>query len=215
MSQNNLPPYVFIGLGNPGQQYQMTRHNIGYMVIHALAAKLNWSFKTDIRFRANVAKGIIKDRSVHLVLPLTYMNLSGDSVKRYLEYYKLPLSALLVVVDDIALPFGQPRLNLKGGTGGHNGLKSVGSCLGTNEYMRLRMGIGHPNESVNVTGEKKVLADYVLENFNINEQKNLPEFVDKGVEVLFLLLKETPTNVMNKINSIPRQNDLKEIDREQ
>ena len=153
--------------------------------------------KKDSRFNANVIKGVVEDKSVHLLLPLTFMNLSGWSVRKYLDFYKLPLTSLLVVVDDIALPFGQLRLKPAGGPGGHNGLKSVESHVGSTQYMRLRMGVGHPGE--------KMLADYVLESFNAFEQGHLKTFIDQGVEALRLMLKEDLSFVMNRINSCPSQ----------
>lgn len=197
MFQNGLQTFLFVGLGNPGLQYEMTRHNMGYLVVQAFAYRLKWFLKEDRRFNANVVKGNVENQTIHLLLPLTYMNLSGNSVRRYIDYFKIPIENLIIVTDDIALPFGQLRLRNMGSAGGHNGLKSIESCLGTSHYKRLRIGIGHPGE--------KMLANYVLETFSQIEQRELPVFIDHGVEVLQRLLKESFTQVMNSVNTIPCQ----------
>lgn len=202
MTQAETQSILFVGLGNPGPNYEMTRHNIGYLVVQAFAQRLGWSLKEDRRFNARVAKGINEDKTIHLLLPLTFMNLSGTAVRRYVDYYKISLNHLVVVTDDIALPFGQPRLKLMGSAGGHNGLKSIEAHLGTSHYMRLRMGIGHPGE--------KVLADYVLDEFSSEDKQALPTFIDSGVGILQRLLKENPSQVMNAVNTVPKQAKTKE-----
>lgn len=191
---------LFVGLGNPGPQYEWTRHNMGYLVIRALALSMGWHFQEDKRFNALVTRGVIGKTSVHLLLPLTYMNLSGTAVRRYLDFFKLPFSCLVVVTDDIALSFGKLRLKTMGSAGGHNGLKSVETHLGSAHYIRLRMGIGHPGE--------RELARYVLESFTPEELKILPTFVDRGVDVLLRLLKESVSHVMNAVNTAPSKDRL-------
>ncbi len=197
MTQTHLQSFLFVGLGNPGPRYEMTRHNMGYLLVQELAHRLGWSLKEDRRFNAHVVKGISENKTVHLVLPLTYMNLSGNAVRRYVDYFKIPLNCIVVVTDDIALAFGQLRLRSMGSAGGHNGLKSIEACLETSHYKRLRMGIGHPGE--------KMLANYVLETFDQAEQQELPTFIDHGVEVLKRLLKESFSHVMTSVNTVPRQ----------
>jgi PTH1 family peptidyl-tRNA hydrolase len=197
VTQTDLHSFLFVGLGNPGPQYEMTRHNMGYLVVQAFADRLGWSLKQDRRFHACMAKGVVENHTVHLLLPLTYMNLSGDAVRRYVDYYKLPLHDLVIITDDIALSFGQVRLRNMGSAGGHNGLKSIEFSLGTSHYKRLRMGIGHPGE--------KMLANYVLENFNHTEQQELPNFIDRGVGILQRLLKESFSRVMSSVNTVPSQ----------
>lgn len=189
--------YVFAGLGNPGPQYEMTRHNIGFLVVKALASQMGWHFKEETRFNAYVVKGLIDGANVHLLLPTTYMNASGSAIRRYMDYYKIDPKHLIVVVDDIALAFGQLRLKGMGSAGGHNGLKSVETHLGTSHYMRLRMGIGHPGE--------QVLADYVLDPFTKQELEQLVAFIDQGVIVLRRMLKESPSRVMNAVNTVSQQ----------
>lgn len=201
MTQTDSQFFLFVGLGNPGPQYGMTRHNMGYLVVQKFANRLGWSLKEDRRFNALVAKGISENKTIHLLLPLTYMNLSGDAVRRYVDYYKIPLSCVVVITDDIALPFGQLRLRSMGSAGGHNGLKSMEACLGTSHYKRLRMGIGHPGE--------KMLANYVLETFNHAEQQELPRLIDHGVEVLQRLLKESFSHVMTNVNPVSQQTATK------
>lgn len=171
----------------------MTRHNMGYLVLQAFAHKMGWHLKEEKRLSAYVAKGLIEEKSVHLMLPTTYMNLSGVAVRRYLDFFKLEAPSVTVVVDDIALPFGQLRYKTMGSTGGHNGLKSIEAHLGTSHYHRLRMGIGEP-------GPHK-LVDYVLDPFTQEELKHLETFVNRGVDVLQRLLRESVTQVMNTVNT--------------
>lgn len=185
---------VLVGLGNPGVEYEMTRHNIGYLVIKAFARQMGWHFKEEKRFNAFAAKGVIEQQAVHLLLPTTYMNRSGLAVRSYLDFFKLNPSAVIGVVDDIALPFGRLRVKPMGSSGGHNGLKSLEACLGTSHYVRLRMGIGHPGQ--------KILADYVLEPFNQEELQHLVAFIDRAVTVLHNLVKEDVGQVMNKVNAV-------------
>lgn len=186
---------LYVGLGNPGKKYTMTRHNIGFMVIKEFGDCLEWSFKEKNQFHAWVTKGEIQGKVVHLLMPTTYMNESGQAVRRYMDYIKLDPQDLVVVVDDIALSYGELRLRSMGSAGGHNGLRSIETCLGTKDYARLRMGIGHhgPNNR----------ADYVLDNFSVEERKALPEFVRRGSEVLKHLVDSSITHVMNKVNIKP------------
>lgn len=185
--------FLFVGLGNPGSEYEMTRHNMGYLVIQAFARKMGWHLKEEKRLSAYVAKGLIEEKTVHLMLPTTYMNLSGEAVRRYLDFFKLEAPSVTVVVDDIALPFGQLRLKTMGSTGGHNGLKSIEAHLGTSHYQRLRMGIGHPGPHS--------LVDYVLDPFTREELEKLETFINRGVDVLQRLLRESVSHVMNTVNT--------------
>lgn len=185
--------FVFIGLGNPGREYEWTRHNMGYLVVQGFARKMEWRFKEDRRLSAYVAKGLIEGKMVHLLLPTTYMNLSGLAAKHYLDFFKLDVRCLAVVADDIALPFGQLKLKTMGSAGGHNGLKSIEVHLGTSHYIRLRMGIGHPGE--------KGLSDYVLDPFTSEELEKLETFIDRGIDVLQRFLKESVSQVMNTVNT--------------
>ena len=184
---------LFIGLGNPGKNYAHTRHNLGYMVVEEFAHMLGWTWQEDKRFNAKVAKGVINDKTVELLMPFTYMNMSGWSVRKYLDYYKLTAQQIVVVCDDTALPYGQLRIRCQGSAGGHNGIKSVIGYLGTEEFMRLRLGIG-------TKAVEQSLADYVLSNFTADEVAALDGFVKQGAAILRSLTIETVTQVMNKVN---------------
>lgn len=196
---------IIVGLGNPGREYAMTRHNLGYLVVEALARQIGWHFKVDRRFNALGVKGLFEGVALHLLLPTTYMNASGSAIKRYLDFFKLSPKQLIVVVDDIALPFGQLRLRERGSAGGHNGLKSIETHLGTNEYVRLRMGIGHPGQND--------LVDYVLDPFSSTELEQLPAVVDRGVDVLKRLLAQGVPQVMNQVNGTNSKPPSKEGDK--
>jgi PTH1 family peptidyl-tRNA hydrolase len=191
---NRPNPFVFVGLGNPGKEYEKTRHNLGYLVVQAFARKMGWRFKEEKRFDANVTKGVIGEVTVHLLLPTTYMNLSGIAVSRYLDFLKLGVDCLVIVIDDLSLPFGQLKLKMMGSSGGHNGLKSIETHLGTAHYKRLKMGIGHP-------GKQRILADYVLDFFNQEEKEQLEKFIDCGVNVLQQLVSEPIAYVMKTVNT--------------
>jgi PTH1 family peptidyl-tRNA hydrolase len=190
---------VIVGLGNPGKKYEHTRHNIGFMVVKALAKKLQWKLKEETHFSAYVCKGQVDDAQVHLLLPTTYMNLSGLAVRRYLDYYQLGVEYVIVVSDDIALPFGELRLRSMGSSGGHNGLKSIEAHLATRHYVRLRMGVGTPNDKK--ISDEETLADYVLGTFSADETDKLVPFVERGVHVLWQLIHESISRVMNEVNA--------------
>jgi len=167
--------YLVAGLGNIGPQYAHTRHNIGFDILDALAGASNISFR-DKRY-GFVAEYKYRARSYWLLKPSTYMNLSGNAVRYWLKKLKLPVENLLVVVDDIALPFGTLRLRAKGGDAGHNGLNHIQNILGTQSYARLRFGIGndfHPGQQV----------DYVLSGWSEEEASQLPERIDLAIEII-------------------------------
>ena len=186
--------FVFIGLGNPGKQYEKTRHNMGFLVVEAFANLQGLSFKQDKRFHAKVAKAQVGKAALYLLLPMTYMNESGRALKHYLEFYKIGVEHILVVCDDADLPFGNMRLRKKGSPGGHNGLKSIESHLGTDHYARLRMGVGRSHLP-------RSLADHVLDTFTLEEVAILDDFVNRGAMVLKSLMSESITQVMNRINT--------------
>lgn len=175
--ENETPvvKYLIAGLGNIGREYAETRHNIGFKVLDALAGASDAVFATE-RYGA-VAHMKFKGKSVVLLKPSTYMNLSGNAVRYWLQKEKIPVGNLLVVVDDIALPFGTIRIREKGSDGGHNGLKSINSVLGTNVYARLRFGIGGDFP-------KGFQVDYVLSEWTAEEQKELPERLETAGEAI-------------------------------
>lgn len=184
---------LFIGLGNPGEAYECTRHNIGAMVIRAFAEKHGWPFRKDALFQAEIAKGRVGGAEIRLLFPTTYMNLSGRAVKKVLDVFAIPCSRCCVVVDDVYLSFGEMRLRCQGGSGGHNGLKSIEECLGTAAYPRLRMGVGGKN-----AGES--LSDYVLGKFSLQEKERLKEFIDRGVDVLEKSVATPLSHLVNVVN---------------
>ncbi len=167
--------YLIVGLGNIGREYEKTRHNIGFMVLDALAEASNIVFTT-ARY-GDVAEMKVKGRTFILLKPSTYMNLSGNAVNYWLQRENIPVDKMLVVVDDLALPFGTLRLKSRGSDAGHNGLKHIQQTLGRDEYPRLRFGIGSDFP-------KGYQVDYVLSNFLGEEKKLLPEKIDKACEII-------------------------------
>ncbi|MCU0370000.1 MAG: aminoacyl-tRNA hydrolase [Bacteroidales bacterium] len=167
--------YLIAGLGNIGDDYANTRHNIGFIVVDALARLSGVSFQSG-RY-ADVARIRVKNKSLVLIKPTTYMNLSGKAVRYWLEAEKVPLENLLVVVDDIALPPGQLRLRMKGGPGGHNGLINIIETLGTEEFARLRFGIGNDFP-------KGYQTEYVLGQWTKAEEEPLVPKIEEAVEMI-------------------------------
>jgi peptidyl-tRNA hydrolase, PTH1 family len=190
---DNSPFYLIVGLGNPGRAYEDTRHNIGFQVVDTLAEKLGLSFRKAKAFHGLLAEGNVGEKKIILLKPQTYMNSSGESVKICSSYYKVPTTQILVVSDDIYLAFGRLRIKTSGGSGGHNGLKSIESHLGTQVYMRLRVGISNKD-----SGD---LADYVLSPFLEEEKQRLPDFVKHAAETLELWLGEGVVSAMQHTNT--------------
>ncbi|MBA3957218.1 MAG: aminoacyl-tRNA hydrolase [Parachlamydiaceae bacterium] len=186
--------YVIVGLGNPGREYALTRHNMGYLTVQALAAMWGLSFKEEKQFQAFVAKGKVEGITVHLLLPTTYMNESGRALRLYLDFFKVGHNRLCVVCDDLHLSFGELRVRSIGSAGGHNGLKSIQSHLGTQHYVRLRIGIGREQLL-------QACRDYVLEAFSHEEQQELPKILEDGAKVLQRLVGEELPKVMNAVNT--------------
>ena len=167
--------YLIAGLGNIGPEYKNTRHNIGFQILDALAGASNISF-SDKRY-GFIAEYKYKARTFILLKPTTYMNLSGKAVAYWLQKEDIEITNLLVLVDDLALPFGTIRLRAKGGAGGHNGLENINQVLGRNDYTRLRFGIGD-------NFHKGFQVDYVLGEWSREEQKELPAKIDNCIEIV-------------------------------
>lgn len=184
--------YLIAGLGNIGAEYQYTRHNIGFRVLDALAKASNIVF-TDRRY-GEIAELKVKGKTLILLKPSTYMNLSGNAVRYWLKEEKIPVENLLVVVDDLALPFGSLRLKGKGSDAGHNGLKNIQSILGTQVYSRLRFGIGSEFS-------KGRQIDYVLGEFSDEEEKALPERLETADEIIKSFCLAGLQNTMNQYNN--------------
>ncbi len=167
--------YLIVGLGNPGSEYEETRHNIGFKVVDALAKELGDSFSLNkAAFRAEVK---FKGRTLILIKPITYMNLSGKAVNYWMQTEKIPIENLVVITDDIALPFGKLRMKGKGSDGGHNGLKDIQETLKTQEYSRLRFGVGSDFS-------KGRQADYVLGKWSKEESLDLTARIDVATEFI-------------------------------
>jgi peptidyl-tRNA hydrolase, PTH1 family len=186
---------LIIGLGNPGAQYERTRHNVGFHVVDRLANQQQWHW--DRRGRAMIATGTLENEKVVLVKPLTYMNNSGEAVNELLHWYKLQPADILVVCDDLDLPVGQVRLRPKGSAGGHNGVGSIIHYLHTNEFARLRIGIGRPAH------QRAETIDYVLGIPPLDEQIQLTQGEDKAQEAISLLLRRGLDTAMTNINVDP------------
>ena len=188
--------YLVAGLGNIGDEYRHTRHNIGFMVLDAWARASDTSFTTG-RY-GDTAQISLRGRKMTLLKPSTYMNLSGKAVNYWLQQAKVDKSNLLVVVDDLALPFGTIRLRKSGSAGGHNGLKNIDECTGGQDYARLRIGIGHAFH----TGGQ---IDYVLGELSAEEKAALPEILDRAVEAIKCFATEGPERAMTRFNQAPPQ----------
>jgi PTH1 family peptidyl-tRNA hydrolase len=184
--------WLIVGLGNPGKEYERTRHNIGFRVVQELALRWQLRWKRERKFYGWVAQGKVGEQLVHLLLPSTYMNESGKAVKAYMDYYQLSLEDLLVISDDLELPLGQLRVRKEGGSGGHNGLKSIQQSLGTTCYQRLRFGIGR--------GEGVEAREWVLAPFSEEEEKQLGEMVQSCVQTVEELLVHPVDKVMHRRN---------------
>lgn len=184
---------VIVGLGNPGKQYEYTRHNIGFNIVDALADKYNISINKN-KHKALIGEGKIGSQKVLFVKPLTYMNLSGESIREIVDFYKILPEDLIVVYDDISLPLGNLRIRVKGSAGGHNGIKSLIQHLKTEQFPRLKVGIGGPRPHQN-------LADFVLERFSKEEQTILnTAVIDKSVSALETWILEDIHQAMNQFN---------------
>lgn len=173
---SNVDRVLVSGLGNPGKAYEGTRHNIGFDVVRAFAKKNGLSFRHATDFIGDLGQGNLFEKKVILLLPLTYMNSSGEAIRQCKEYFDIPCENILIVCDDIALSFGKLRLRGKGSSGGHNGLKSVEHHLGGRDYPRLRIGIGRAGE--------KELEEHVLGKFTSEERKALPEVAERAASAV-------------------------------
>jgi PTH1 family peptidyl-tRNA hydrolase len=172
--------WLIVGLGNPGPRYAGNRHNAGYLVADELAGRIGGQFRP-ARFRATVMDGRLAGMAVTLAKPLSYMNESGGPVAGLRGYYHLPPGQIVVIHDELDLPFGTIRLKLGGGDNGHNGLRSVTAALGTRDYYRVRFGIGRPPGRMDP-------AAFVLRDFTAAERKELPFLVDRAADAVEVLL---------------------------
>lgn len=184
--------FMIIGLGNPGRQYEKTRHNAGFMAVDRVARELNGRFKKG-RGLYEICDGRLNDHMVFLAKPLTFMNNSGTAAADLVRYYQIEFTHLLVIVDEIELPLGRIRLRRSGSAGGHNGLASIIRHLNTTDFARLRIGIG-------TEFAKRDMVDFVLSRFSKNEQEELDAVLDKCVQAVLTFIGDGIDKAMNLYN---------------
>lgn len=189
-----MAPQLIIGLGNPGRDYEDTRHNAGFFFVDALARDLGASFSTHPKFFGDVARARVNGADLWLLKPATFMNRSGMSVAAVANFYKIPPEAMLVAHDELDLSPGDVRLKVGGGHGGHNGLRDMIKALGTQQFARLRLGIGHP-------GDRNRVADFVLHAPGKAERDALDEAIVRALRVMDLVLADKLPLAMNKLHT--------------
>ena len=185
--------WLVVGLGNPGPKYEWTRHNMGFLVIDELAEREKIPVQK-LKYRALTNTAVIGGRSVLLMKPTTYMNLSGESVGEAARFYKIPPERVLVISDDVALPQGKLRVRRSGSAGGHNGLKNIISHLGSDQFPRIKVGVGgkpHPDHD---------MADWVLGKFTGQDRKVMEEAIARAADAVTLFLEQGPYQAMAKFN---------------
>lgn len=186
--------WLIVGLGNPGGEYKLTRHNIGFMAVDYLLQGLgNPPIKN--QFKAEVAQTKIGDHSVIICKPQTFMNLSGESVQPLMGFYKIPLDHLIVIHDDIDQAFEQMKIHKNRGHGGHNGIRSISGLLGSADYIRLKLGVGRPENP------KFPVADYVLGKFTKEEFEKMPTVLNKGLDALESIIQDGVQKASTKFNT--------------
>jgi PTH1 family peptidyl-tRNA hydrolase len=187
------PEFIVVGLGNPGVQYENTRHNAGFLAISAMEKKYNFSV-TSHKFKALVGNTVIGGKSCLVMKPETYMNLSGDAVAAAADFYKIPVENIIVIFDDISLEPGFMRVRRKGSAGGHNGIKSIIAQCGSENFPRVKIGVGkkpHPDYN---------LADWVLSRFSDEDLKTLEDVTAKTCEAVELIVQGKISEAMNRFN---------------
>ncbi len=184
---------LIICLGNPGAQYSQTRHNAGFIFADKLAEKLNTEFKNEAKFKSHIAKGVYNNECLYIVKPQTYMNLSGEALNVLKTFYKFDIKTLFLVYDDISLELGKIRLRSKGSDGGHNGVKSIIKYAQTQEFDRLKIGIGPQPPYMKS-------EDYVLQNFSSDERKILDNTVTMGIDAFLYYCDNDINKAQNKYN---------------
>lgn len=185
---------LIVGLGNPGKEYEKTRHNVGFMFVDELAEKYNTTFKLDKKHQAMVAEFKINNEKHYLLKPMTYMNLSGIAVRSFTDYYKIPSSSIFIVVDDLDLDTGRIRIRKAGSSGGHNGLKSIFAHMNTESIYRMRVGINN--------NKKADTKDYVLGHFGVQDQETIEKTISLAKSITDDLIKNGIDYIMNKYNGV-------------
>lgn len=182
--------FLVVGLGNPGDKYDGTRHNIGFEAIDYISSKYNIDV-TRVKFKGVIGEGFIGGEKVILLKPTTYMNLSGESVREAMSFYKLTEEDIVIIYDDISLEVGKIRIREKGSAGGHNGIKSIISNINTDVFPRIKIGVGQP------TGD---LVSHVLGRFSKEETEDLKEVVEVSSKAVEIIMKSGTKDAMNKLN---------------
>jgi PTH1 family peptidyl-tRNA hydrolase len=185
--------FLIVGLGNPGREHAHQRHNIGFMAVDRLADRWradNWKTK----FSGEFTSATIQKHSVFLQKPHTFMNLSGEAVAQAVKFYKMPVDKVIVLHDELDVPFGDVRIKQGGGNGGHNGLRSLDALLGSPNYWRVRLGIGHP-------GEKYLVTPHVLGNFMGDEHDTVERLLNGVAEHIGMLLNGKPNDLIKKLKA--------------
>lgn len=186
---------LIVGLGNPGRQYEETRHNAGAWFVERLARRFSVSLSPDSKYQALTGRAIIHGRDIRLLIPATFMNLSGQSVVPFASFYKIPPQRMLVAHDELDLPPGTAKLKQGGGHGGHNGLRDIISKLGNNaDFGRLRIGIGHP-------GHASQVSSYVLGKAPTKEQQLIDDAISEAISILPDLLDGNASKAMNRLHA--------------
>ncbi|SDB33168.1 peptidyl-tRNA hydrolase, PTH1 family [Ruminococcaceae bacterium FB2012] len=191
--QGGKPEFIIVGLGNPGIDYERTRHNAGFMAMSAVEEKLGVSVN-NYKFKAKTAVAAVGGKQCLLMKPETYMNLSGEAVSQAMNFYKIPIENVLVIFDDISLDVGVMRIRRKGSAGGHNGLKSIIECCGSEDFPRIKIGVGkkpHPDYD---------LKDWVLGKFTEEERTKLSEIFANVLPAAELIVQGKTSEAMNKFN---------------
>lgn len=182
--------FLIVGLGNPGKEYENTRHNVGFKVLEKISEKLG--VKMDkIKFKGLFGEGTYGGEKILLLKPMTFMNLSGQSVGEAMRFYKVPSENLIVVYDDMDLPVGRLRIRRKGSSGGHKGMESIISCISSEDFPRVRVGIGRPKGDV---------VDHVLGNFDPEENQAVEFAIEAAADAALAIVKEGVQEAMNRYN---------------
>ncbi len=183
---------LIVGLGNPGKQYEQTRHNIGFDVIDYMANKYNIDVNRE-KFKGICGEGFIENKKVILLKPLTYMNLSGESIRELASFYKLEDDEIIVVYDDISLDIGRLRIREKGSAGGHNGIKSIIQNLGGDKFPRVKVGVGQPKDN---------LVNHVLGKFSKEDREHIEKVIPVVSDAIVEIVKNDAKESMNKFNGV-------------
>lgn len=192
--------YIIVGLGNPTKEYDKTRHNVGFSVIDVLADRIGINV-TEKKHRAYCGKGMLEGQKVVLAKPQTFMNLSGESVRAIMDFYKISPEEIIIIYDDVSLEPGQLRIRTQGSAGGHNGMKNIIAHLGTQEFPRIKVGVGEKPKNMD-------LADYVLSHFSKGEQVQMNDAFSEAAEAVAMMVSKGMEPAMNHFNAKKNKEQL-------